>query len=137
MIIYCLIYPILTMTLFMVWVFQSTLPGGDIGMAPFLVGLVLLIVFGIEIILVLIFRKRLSSMSSRVLSLVFAFLLYESTVWVLGGEIVIFNTFKKPFLEVSNMAFSFSSVFALLIIFVGIFINHKISGRKALKNERV
>ncbi len=137
MIIYCLIYPILTMTLFMVWVFQSTLPGGDIGMAPFLVGLVLLIVFGIEIILVLIFRKRLSSMSSRVLSLVFAFLLYESTVWVLGGEIVIFNTFKKPFLEDSNMAFSFSSVFALLIIFVVIFINHKISGSKALKNEKV
>src|SRR5690554_4618058 len=137
MIIYCLIYPILTVTLFMVWVFQSTLPGGDIGMAPFLVGLVLLIVFGVEIMLVLIFRKRLSSMSSRVLSLVFAFLLYESTVWVLGGEIVIFNTFKKPFLEDSNMAFSFSSVFALLIIFVGIFINHKISGSKALKNERV
>lgn len=137
MIIYCLIYPILTMTLFMVWVFQSTLPGGDIGMAPFLVGLVLLIVFGIEIILVLIFRKRLSSMSSRVLSLVFAFLLYESTVWVLGGEIVIFNTFKKPFLEDSNMAFSFSSVFALLIIFVVIFINHKISGRKALQNENL
>lgn len=125
------------MTLFMVWVFQSTLPGGDIGMAPFLVGLVLLIVFGIEIILVLIFRKRLSSMSSRVLSLVFAFLLYESTVWVLGGEIVIFNTFKKPFLEDSNMAFSFSSVFALLIIFVVIFINHKISGRKALQNENL
>ncbi len=137
MIIYCLIYPILTMTLFMVWVFQSTLPGGYIGMAPFLVGLVLLIVFGVEIILVLIFRKRLSSMSSRVLSLVFAFLLYESTVWILAGEIVIFNTFKKPFLEDRNMAFSFSSVFALLIIFVVIFINHKISGSKALKNEKV
>jgi len=137
MIIYCLIYPILTVTLFMVWVFQSTLPGGDIGMAPFLVGLVLLIVFGVEIPLVLIFRKRLSSMRSRILSLVFTFLLYEGTVWVLSGEIVIFNTFKKPFLEDSNMAFSFSSIFALLIILSVIFVNHKIRGRKALKNEGV
>src|SRR5690554_2122865 len=137
MIIYCLIYPILTVTLFMVWVFQSTLPGRDIGMAPFLVGLVLLIVFGVEIPLILIFRKRLSSMRSRILSLVFTFLLYEGTVWVLSGEIVIFNTFKKPFLEDSNMAFSFSSIFALLIILSVIFVNHKIRGRKALKNEGV
>src|SRR5690554_930261 len=123
MIVYCLIYPILTLTLFMFWIFQSTLPGGVIGMAPFLVGLVLLIVFGIEIILVLILRNRLSSKRSKVISLFFAFLLYEGVIWVLGGEIVIFKVFKKPFWEDTDMAFSFSSVIALLIIFGVIFVN--------------
>ena len=123
------------MTLFMLWIFQSTLPGGEIGMAPFLVGLVLLIVFGIEIILVLILRKRLSSMKSKIISLFVAFLLYEVTVWVMGGEIIILNAFQKPFLEDSDMAFSFSSVFALLIIFGLMVLNQKVKKKKTLHNN--
>ena len=122
------------MTLFMLWIFQSTLPGGEIGMAPFLVGLVLLIVFGVEILLILILRKRLSSMRSKIISLIVAFLLYEGTVWIMGGEIVILNAFQKPFLEDSDMAFSFSSVLALLIIFGLMLINQKVKRKKTLHN---
>ena len=104
-------------------------------MAPFLVGLVLLIVFGIEIILVLILRKRLISMKSKIISLLVAFLLYEGTIWVIGGEIIILNVFQKPFLEDSNMAFSFSSVSALLIILSLMFINQKVKRKKTLHNR--
>jgi len=63
------------MTFFMIWIFQSTLPGGEIGMTPFLVGIVLLIVFGIEITLVLIFRKRIIGLRKKLTSLIVAFLI--------------------------------------------------------------
>jgi len=136
MIIYCLIYPILTMTFFMIWIFQSTLPGGDIGMTPFLVGIVLLIVFGVEITLVLIFRKRIISLRSKLISLIVAFIIYELTMWILGGfgEIVLLESFKKPFAENIEGAFSFSSIFALLIILGLILINQKLN-KKTLHNN--
>ena len=135
MIVYCLIYPILTMTLFMLWIFQSTLPGGDIGMAPLLVGLVLWIVFGIEILLILILRKHLTSMRSKIISLLVGFLLYECTMLVFGGDIVIFDSFQRPFLEDSDMAFSFSSVFSLLIILGLMLINWRMKQKKTLHNN--
>ncbi len=136
MIIYCLIYPILTMTFFMIWISQSTLPGGDIGMIPFLVGIVLLIVFGIEITLVLIFRKRIISLQNKLISLIVAFIIYELTTWILGGfgEIVLFESFKKPFAENMEGAFSFSSIFALLVILGLILINQKLN-KKTLHND--
>lgn len=136
MIIYCLIYPILTMTFFMIWISQSTLPGGDIGMTPFLVGIVLLIVFGIEITLVLIFRKRIIGLRKKLASLIIAFLIYELTMWIIGGfgEIVLLESFKKPFEENIEGAFSFSSIFALIVILGLILINEKLN-KKTLHNR--
>ena len=126
----------MTMTFFMTWIFQSTLPGGDIGMTPFLVGIVLLIVFGIEITLVLIFRKQIISLRNKLTALVVAFLIYELTMWVLGGfgEIVLLESFKKPFAENIEGAFSFSSIFALIIILGLILINQKLN-KKTLHNN--
>ncbi|HUH50840.1 MAG TPA: hypothetical protein VLZ11_01935 [Flavobacterium sp.] len=120
----------------MIWIFQSTLPGGDIGMTPFLVGIVLLIVFGIEITLVLIFRKRIISLRSKLISLIVAFIIYELTMWILGGfgGIVFLESFKKPFAENIEGAFSFSSIFALLIILGLILINQKLN-KKTLHNN--
>lgn len=124
------------MTFFMIWIFQSTLPGGEIGMTPFLVGIVLLIVFGIEITLVLIFRKRIIGLRKKLTSLIVAFLIYELTMWIIGGfgEIVLFESFKKPFEENIEGAFSFSSIFALLIILGLILINEKLN-KKTLHNN--
>ena len=124
------------MTFFMIWISQSTLPGGDIGMIPFLVGIVLLIVFGIEITLVLIFRKRIISLQNKLISLIVAFIIYELTTWILGGfgEIVLFESFKKPFAENMEGAFSFSSIFALLVILGLILINQKLN-KKTLHND--
>ncbi|WP_338378922.1 hypothetical protein [uncultured Flavobacterium sp.] len=135
MIIYCLIYPILTMLFFMIWIHQSTLPGGDIGMTPFLVGIVLLIVFGIEITLVLILRKRINSLLNKLTCLFVAFLIYELTMWSLGGfgEFVLLESFKKPFAENIEGAFSFSSIFSLLIILGLILIIERLN-KKTLHN---
>ena len=138
MIIYCLIYPILTMTFFMIWIHQSTLPGGNIGMTPFLVGIVLLIVFAIEITLVLLFRKRIISLRNKLTSLIVAFLIYELTIWIMGGfeEIVLFESFKKPFEENIEGAFSFSSIFALTVILGLIILNDKLN-KKNVTQHRV
>ncbi len=135
MIIYCLIYPILTMFFFMIWIYQSTLPGGDIGMTPFLVGIVLLIVFGIEITLILILRKRINSLWSKLTCIFVAFLIYELTMWVLGGfgEFVLLESFKKPFEENIEGAFSFSSIFSLVII-LGIILITEMTNKKTLHN---
>jgi asparagine N-glycosylation enzyme membrane subunit Stt3 len=135
MIIYCLIYPILTMSFFMIWIHQSTLPGGDIGMSPFLVGIILLIVFGIEITLVLILRKRITSLRDKLISLIIAFLIYELTMWTLGGfgEFSLLESFKKPFEENIEGAFSFSSIFSLVIILGLILITERIN-KKTLHN---
>ncbi len=120
----------------MAWIHQSTLPGGDIGMTPFLVGIVLLIVFGIEITLVLIFRKRIISLRNKLYSLIGAFLLYELTMWILGGfgEIVLLESFKKPFEENIEGAFSFSSIFALIII-LGLILLYDKLNKKTLHNS--
>jgi hypothetical protein len=120
----------------MIWISQSTLPGGDIGMTPFLVGIVLLIVFGIEITLVLIFRKRIIGLRKKLTSLIIAFLIYELIMWIIGGfgEIVLLESFKKPFEENIEGAFSFSSIFALLIILGLILINEKLN-KKTLHNN--
>lgn len=135
MIIYCLIYPILTMLFFMIWIHQSTLPGGDIGMTPFLVSIVLLIVFGIEITLVLILRKQINSLLNKLTCLFVAFLFYELTIWSLGGfgEFVLLESFKKPFAENIEGAFSFSSIFSLLII-LGLILTIEILNKKTLHN---
>ena len=128
----------MTMIFFMIWINKSTLPGGDIGMTPILLGIVLLIVFGIEITLVLIFRKRIISLRNKLISLIVAFLIYELTIWIMGGfgEIVLFKSFKKPFEENIEGAFSFSSIFALTIILGLILINDKLN-KKNVTQHRV
>jgi len=135
MIIYCLLYPILTMTFLMLWVFQSTLPGKVIGMAPFLVGIALIIVFVIELILIQIFRKHIKSLFSKIITLVIAFFLYECTMWLLGGNIVLFGAFQKPLIENTDGAFSFSSIFALIIILGLILINKKITAKNVAQQN--
>jgi len=122
MIIYCLIYPILTMTFFMIWISNSTLAGGEIGMTPLLVGIVLLIVFGIEMLLTLIFKKRLTRTRNKIIALGIAFLLYELTMWFMSGSFVLLESFQKPFSENISGAYSFSSIISLTIILILILI---------------
>ena len=106
-------------------------------MTPFLVGIVLLIVFGIEITLVLIFRKRIISLQNKLTSLIVAFLIYELTMWVLGGfgEIVLLESFKKPIEENIEGAFSFSSIFSLTVILGLILLNDKLN-KKNVTQQR-
>ena len=130
MIIYCLIYPILTMTFFMIWISNSTLAGGEIGMTPLLVGIVLLIVFGIEMLLTLIFKKRLTRTRNKIIGLGIAFLLYELTMWFISGSFVLLESFQEPFSENISGAYSFSSIISLTIILILILI------KSALKNKK-
>jgi len=123
------------MTFLMLWVFQSTLPGKVIGMAPFLVGIALIIVFVIELILIQIFRKHIKSLFSKIITLVIAFFLYECTMWLLGGNIVLFGAFQKPLIENTDGAFSFSSIFALIIILGLILINKKITAKNVAQQN--
>lgn len=120
----------------MFWISQTTLPGGDVGMAPYLLGIILLMVFGIEITLVLIFRKWIICLQNKLASLLIVFLVYELTMWISGGfgEIVLLESFKKPIEENIDGAFSFSSIFALIVILGLILINHKLN-KKTLHNN--
>lgn len=133
MIIYCLIYPILTMTFFMTWISKSTLAGGEIGMTPLLVGIVLLIVFGIEMTLTLILKKRLTRTRNKIIGLITAFFLYELVMWFMSGSFVLFKSFQKPFSENLFGAYSFSSIISLTIILILILIK---SGLVALPKLR-
>ena len=116
MLIYCIVHPILTMTFFMIWYFQTPLTGERIGMAPVLLGLVLFVTFVVEALLVLILGKRITNMRSKTLSLVVASLLYESILWFFSGNIALIGAFKSSLLVNLELAFSFSSILALLII---------------------
>lgn len=95
MIAYCIIYPILTFGLFLLWYLSTPLTGESIGMAPILLALVLFAVFVIEISVVLILRTRISSMRSKVISLFVAFLLYETTLWFFSGNISLLDVLQN------------------------------------------
>jgi hypothetical protein len=135
MIIYCLIYPILTMTFFMIWISNSTLAGGEIGMTPILVGIVLLIVFGIEMLLTLIFKKRLTRTRNKIIGLGIAFLLYELTMWFMSGSFVLLESFQEPFSENISGAYSFSSIISLTIILILILIKSGLKNKKTFYNN--
>ena len=125
MIIYCLIYPVLTLALFFVWMSMTTLPGGEIGMAPFLVGLILLVAFAIEIFLVLIFKKALNLFRNKIIALIIGFFIYEIVAYFMTGEVAILNAFNRPFRENEDVGFSFSSIISLILIFGLILIKRK------------
>jgi len=135
MIIYCLIYPILTMTFFMIWISNSTLAGGEIGMTPLLVGIVLLIVFGIEMLLTLIFKKRLTRTRNKIIGLGIAFLLYELTMWFMSGSFVLLESFQEPFSENISGAYSFSSIISLTIILILILFKSGLKNKKTFYNN--
>lgn len=137
MIAYCIIYPILTFGLFLLWYLSTPLTGESIGMAPILLALVLFAVFVIEISVVLILRTRISSMRSKVISLFVAFLLYETTLWFFSGNISLLDVFQNTLLENRNMAFSFSSILALLLILGLMWINQRVRQNKRLHSKGV
>ncbi|MGH1383475.1 hypothetical protein [Kordia sp.] len=136
MVIYCLIYPILTMIFFNAWTSQSTLPGGSIGMAPIFLGIVLLIVFGIEITLVLLLKKWITSLRNKLISLIAGFFIYELTLWGFDGfgEFALLESFKEPFEEDIAGAFSFSSIFSLVIILVLMLLTEVINKKTSHNN---
>ena len=115
----------------MTWISKSTLAGGEIGMTPLLVGIVLLIVFGIEMTLTLILKKRLTRTRNKIIGLVTAFFLYELVMWFMSGSFVLFKSFQEPFSENLFGAYSFSSIISLTIILILILIK---SGLKRKKN---
>ena len=137
MILYCLIYPILTMTFFMIWISKSTLAGGEIGMTPILVGIVLLIVFGIEMTLILILKKRLTRTRNKIIGLIIAFFLYEIVMWFMSGTLVLLESFQETFSENISGAYSFSSIISLIIILILILIKSGLKNKKNVLQHRV
>ncbi len=113
------------MTFFIIWISKSTLAGGEIGMTPIFLGIVLLIVFGIEITLTLIFKKQLNSIRNKIIGLIIAFFLYEIVIWFMDGSFALLESFQEPFSENISGAFSFSSIISLLIILALILIKNK------------
>ena len=123
------------MTFFMIWISNSTLAGGEIGMTPLLVGIVLLIVFGIEILLTLIFKKRLIRTRNKIIGLGIVFLLYELTMWFMSGSFVLLESFQEPFSKNINGAYSFSSIISLTIILILILIKSGLKNKKTFYNN--
>jgi glucan phosphoethanolaminetransferase (alkaline phosphatase superfamily) len=123
------------MTFFMIWISNSTLAGGEIGMTPILVGIVLLIVFGIEMLLTLIFKKRLTRTRNKIIGLGIAFLLYELTMWFMSGSFVLLESFQEPFSENISGAYSFSSIISLTIILILILIKSGLKNKKTFYNN--
>lgn len=127
MFLYCIIYPILTIIFFAIWYFQTPLTGESIGLAPILLAMVLFLAFVMEIVLLLIFRKKIISLQSKAISFLVVFLLYEGTLWFFKGDVALIEAFQEPFPGNLEMAFSFSSLFALLIIFSFMLLTHGIN----------
>ncbi|WP_196894361.1 hypothetical protein [Aureivirga marina] len=129
MIIYSILYPILTFLFIMIWVTNTTINIFLIRLLPIIMSYVLIGIFVIEFILVLIFRKKLKSVKNKRIALIFAFLFYEIVMWITMGDLPIINIFNEPFLKNILAAVSVSSFLSLAIIFCIICIKDKMKKR--------
>jgi hypothetical protein len=120
MICYRIIYSFLTMVFFSILFKKITLPGGSVGMTPFFVALALLIVFVVETVIVLAFKKYFTRLKNKLILLIIVFLMFELTVWILGGfeAISILESFRQPYEENLSRTISLASVLSLAVIFV-------------------
>lgn len=103
------------MVAFMIWVSSTSLPGGEVGMAPFILGLVLIIQLFIGLVLALVFRKYLIKRRQKIIGLTFYIILYELIFFAIDGQLSIISSFSKGWSREVYAAYSLSSILAYIV----------------------
>ena len=105
MIKYLFLQASLTIVFFMIWIGTTNLPGGEVGMAPFLLGIFLSIQLTIGIVLSLIFRKCLTTVNTMLIGMLVYLTIYEFGPVVIGSEPMIWGVFEDGPNGETNRAF--------------------------------
>ncbi|WP_339866543.1 hypothetical protein [uncultured Algoriphagus sp.] len=110
----------LTIVFFMIWIGTTNLPGGEVGMAPFLLGIFLLIQLTTGILLSLFFRKHLTTANTMLIGMLVYIAIYELGPVGIGSEPMILGIFEKGAKGELNRAFGLiplvATVFTLIAI---------------------
>ncbi|WP_299762751.1 hypothetical protein [uncultured Pontibacter sp.] len=99
----------------MIWITSTSLPGGEVGMAPFILGLVLIIQLFIGMVLALVFKKYLIERRQKIVGLTVYFLLYEMIFFAIDGQLSIISAFSKGWTSEVYIAYSLSSIIAYIV----------------------
>ncbi|WPP49669.1 hypothetical protein [Catalinimonas niigatensis] len=99
----------------MIWVTNTNLPGGDVGMTPFTVGLVLVIQLPIGILLALLFNKILRERIQKIIGLTLYIILYELIFVINDGQFSIINSFNGDWSGEIYAAYSLSSIIGYIM----------------------
>lgn len=119
-------YQILSATfsfiIFMVWMFTSDLPGGEIGMAPFelLYSLFFQLVIGAT--LSAVFNKYLKTVTTLIIGICTCTLFYEFILPPKEGSLVIMGIFQEGSKGEINRAFALIPIVAMLATIVVIIV---------------
>ena len=103
------------MVTFMIWVTSTSLPGGEVGMAPFILSFVLIIQLFIGMVLALVFRQYLIEKRQKIIGLTFYFILYELVFFAIDGQLSIISSFSKGWSREVYGAYSLSSIIAYIV----------------------
>jgi TctA family transporter len=112
---YLFIHAATTMVAFMIWITSTSLPGGEVGMTPFILGFVLIIQLFIGMVLALVFRKYLIERRQKIVGLTVYFILYELIFFAIDGQLSIINSFSKGWSSEVYAAYSLSSIIAYIV----------------------
>ncbi len=112
---YLFIHAATTIVAFMIWITSTSLPGGEVGMAPFILGLVLIIQLFIGMVLALVFKKYLIERRQKIVGLTVYFLLYEMIFFAIDGQLSIISAFSKGWTSEVYIAYSLSSIIAYIV----------------------
>lgn len=112
----------LTFIIFMFWLGTTGLPGGEVGMVPFLLGIFLLIHLTIGILISLVFRKHLITRNTRLIAMVVYLAIYELGPLLVGSKPMILGVFENGSNGETNRAFALIPLLAglLTLMVIGI-----------------
>ena len=111
-------HSIATLLFFMVWLTNSGRPGGEVGMSPFVLAIMLACQLGIGIVLSLIFRKKLRSRKDFGVGLLVYLVIFELVFIFWGDKPPIFEIFNPTYENGVGIAFSVSSMIGGLVIWI-------------------
>ena len=94
----------------MIWLTNSSRPGGEIGMTPFLLAIIMGCQIGIGILSSLIFRKKLQTRKPKEIGLLIYLLIFEFVFIIWGDKPPILKIFNPTYENGVGIAFSMSSI---------------------------
>lgn len=104
----------------MIWIKTTNLPGGEVGMAPFLLGIFLSIQLTIGIVLSLIFRKRLTTVNAMLVGMLVYLAIYQFGPLLIGSEPMIWGIFEEGSNGETNRAFGLIPLVAGVLTLIAI-----------------
>ena len=109
----------------MIWIGTTNLPGGEVGMAPFLLGIFLSIQLTIGIALSLIFMKRLTTVNTMLIGMLIYLAIYELGPLVIGSEPMMWGIFEEGANGETNRAFGLIPLVAGVLTLIAIEIRER------------